>query len=381
MDPQGNASDPPLTAQSMLKLLQGKDYEAIILKCVQPLFTACSMRMAHLEHTITQQSRQIADIWTELTAQRQTVKRLTHKETNTNDQQSRLNNLVVTGLKVGDIASMKEQFIALAGSNLNTTLTDVDFEMKMISNATQSQTKAILTFSNVWKRNACLDRRLQLKDTGVFVSEDLSKETASLFYQARQLRKKGDIRSTWTKNNTVFVQVSQENEPVQVHISITSITSSITSVPYGHTLPGLSAQGHSARPFPPYGPLITQPPQAQSLLTPPAGHIFNPPASMALQSTTLPPTASEMLYAPPNPPPPMQPTALTTTTDQPQLSTQTTYTTPPASNNTSTETFLGFTKNDISLASENVEKKKKELRKQLQELENGLQESNSVMSN
>ncbi len=57
---------------------------------------------------------------------------------------------------------------------------------------------------------------MDLKNTNVYLSEDLTKEENSLFFQCRNLRKQGLINSTWTKTCQIFIK-TQNNIQVCVN--------------------------------------------------------------------------------------------------------------------------------------------------------------------
>ena len=63
----------------------------------------------------------------------------------------------------------------------------------------------------------CYDRRSNLKGTQVFMSEDLSKQDAKLFYLARQLKKNKVIFDTWTRGNRIFVKKYRLHNSVQIN--------------------------------------------------------------------------------------------------------------------------------------------------------------------
>jgi hypothetical protein len=75
--------------------------------------------------------------------------------------------------------------------------------------------KLICTLNSVWEANAIYRDRVQaLRNTGIFISEDLNKEEAYLFYIARQLKKKKVILNTWTVNGDVFIKENITSLPI-----------------------------------------------------------------------------------------------------------------------------------------------------------------------
>ena len=55
---------------------------------------------------------------------------------------------------------------------------------------------------------------MTLRNTGIFINEDLDNETMSLFYKARQLRNKGMILLAWTNDLKVHIRAKARNEPI-----------------------------------------------------------------------------------------------------------------------------------------------------------------------
>ena len=89
---------------------------------------------------------------------------------------------------------------------------------------TESKTQKILiTLHSIWEAKAIYrDRVRALKNTGIYIAEDLNKDESSIFYQARQLRKSKKIESTWTENGDTFIReqpgspsrILQQNDPI-----------------------------------------------------------------------------------------------------------------------------------------------------------------------
>ena len=404
-------SDLPLTTQSMLNLLQTTDFQTALLKCVQPLFTVSNLRLAYLEDAVARQNKQISDLMTDVSNQKLVIKRLTQQST-TNDRQTRLNNLVVTGID-GDHAAIKEKFITLAAEKLDFVLKGTDFEVTPLRKNASGPSKALLAFSNIWSRKSIFDRRLKLRGTEVFLAEDLSKESAAVFYQARQLKKKGTISNTWTKDGSVFVLLSPDLDAVQVTSAeeLKALTAAPPTqqqpqsaqyrVPHSHPVMQVTAQPlqqlatHTplVNNTPPplmngYGPISNTSgmqhqhhsspvqtaapppvlPRVQALLAQAAGPPLTP--HYTTLNGQLPATISSLLYAPATLPTPMQPT----TTGFNQISTSSL----PAS---STETFIGFTQDEIAAANTAAENKEREVLTQLKGLDKELESSMSSTTN
>ena len=65
-----------------------------------------------------------------------------------------------------------------------------------------------------------MSARMSLRDAGlanVFINEDLTKEQASLFYEARQARKScSEIKSAWTENGSVYIRSEAQTRPLLI---------------------------------------------------------------------------------------------------------------------------------------------------------------------
>ncbi len=69
----------------------------------------------------------------------------------------------------------------------------------------------LIKFNNHWtKRDVYKDRR-QLKGEKIFFNENFTKESASLFYEARKLQK-----SAFTIGGIVFVKKQRNSKPVKL---------------------------------------------------------------------------------------------------------------------------------------------------------------------
>ena len=78
----------------------------------------------------------------------------------------------------------------------------------------ESQTKLLVTFHSVWEaRQIYKDRIMALKNTGIYVQEDLTKDESYLFFKARQLKKNKQILQTWTENGDIYYKERFDSTP------------------------------------------------------------------------------------------------------------------------------------------------------------------------
>ena len=78
-----------------------------------------------------------------------------------------------------------------------------------------------IEFTSVKTRNLIMKAKSQLKnnnDNKTFISEKLTKQDASLFYKARQLKKNSQLTACWTYNGQVYVRYSSDIKEVPTKI-------------------------------------------------------------------------------------------------------------------------------------------------------------------
>ena len=77
----------------------------------------------------------------------------------------------------------------------------------------------LVSFQNIWQRKQVYYSKKSLKNTNIFVAEDLTKEDGHLFYLCRQLRKTGKIKATWTKELNIIVKTMADEVKTIKHES------------------------------------------------------------------------------------------------------------------------------------------------------------------
>ena len=66
-------------------------------------------------------------------------------------------------------------------------------------------------------RDAVYARRMKLKGTDVFLSEDLTLKKSALAYEAREYARKYQNVTTWTVDGNIFLKDSMEAKPHVIH--------------------------------------------------------------------------------------------------------------------------------------------------------------------
>jgi hypothetical protein len=74
----------------------------------------------------------------------------------------------------------------------------------------------ILTLSSYWVRNSIYRARVQLRNTGIYINEDLDTETVKLFFLARKMRNNGMIQSAWTSDLKVQIRAKLGQDPITI---------------------------------------------------------------------------------------------------------------------------------------------------------------------
>ena len=77
----------------------------------------------------------------------------------------------------------------------------------------------MVNLCSVWDKRRIMSARFSLRNCGhegIFINEDLSKEQAILFYEARMARKAETVVSAWTENGATYVRVAGKAAPVKI---------------------------------------------------------------------------------------------------------------------------------------------------------------------
>lgn len=97
-------------------------------------------------------------------------------------------------------------------TDINTMGETIDSTSTTSDQTTNS--KILVTFNSVWEARAIYRERIQaLKNSGIFIAEDLSREQSGLFYRARQLRKNNVISNTWTEDGIIYIKEKDGTTP------------------------------------------------------------------------------------------------------------------------------------------------------------------------
>ena len=158
--------------------------------------------------------------------QKQYIKNI--QEETTKQRGMKSHNLIITCEKFNSDPKKYIESIFLEKYNRKPNIVAVQ-ELK--SKTTEEKlSKFLVIFHSVLEANIIYKDRVQaLRNTRIYVQEDLTREESYLFYKARQLKKRKIISQTWTENGTVYIkentdshpQIMSENSPL-VHENINS---------------------------------------------------------------------------------------------------------------------------------------------------------------
>ena len=168
----------------------------IIQEAIQPYLIACDTKVnklnnavKRLEEVISKQQQDIKTLQLDINSSQQTAQALSAEHV----RYERANNLRLTGLE-GTATQIKDEFIKLALEKMHVNILDTEIAVHVLTPSptqTTPTTKIAVTlmFSNSWTRRLVYDKRMELRGTNVFVSDDLTKEQAYLLYCCRELRR------------------------------------------------------------------------------------------------------------------------------------------------------------------------------------------------
>ena len=132
----------------------------------------------------------------------------------------RRNNVVITGITEGDTEEKCEEEIKSFADKIGCTLGSLTAR-RLGKKREDGQPRSVLVqLASFWDKRKLMATRMSLRAAGfekVFINEDLTKDQASLFFEARQARKTNDnIKSTWTENGIIYIRVVGQPSPQQI---------------------------------------------------------------------------------------------------------------------------------------------------------------------
>ena len=140
------------------------------------------------------------------------------KMANDFEQQKRNQNVIVRGLKLSEDYTESIVKMMNIGMKITANSTDIKYVLKLNLKNEDSGTASVkVCFHDQRLRDEVYGRRLQLKGTNVYVSEDLTIQTSALAYAARQYAKSSANTTTWTMNGQVYLKDEENAKPRQIN--------------------------------------------------------------------------------------------------------------------------------------------------------------------
>ena len=134
------------------------------------------------------------------------------------DQSKRSCNIVIRGLckEIEPLIAVTNMVTTALGIHI--TQNNIKYLVKLnLKNEKENTVSAKVAFFDQRLRDEIYSRRLKLKGTSIYISEDLTQKKSSLAYEARQHVKNTQNTSTWTVDGTVFLKDSLDGKPRAIH--------------------------------------------------------------------------------------------------------------------------------------------------------------------
>ena len=134
------------------------------------------------------------------------------------EQNSKANNIRIAGVKEEDGENIRSKVMNLVKNQMeihNIEPQDIKDAGRM-GKKSQAKTRDVLVkFNNSAIRELVYRKRklLTSKNDPLYINEDLTQYRSQLFYEARKIRKKGQIFGAWTQHGNVMVKLKQDDSP------------------------------------------------------------------------------------------------------------------------------------------------------------------------
>ena len=130
------------------------------------------------------------------------------------EQDRRSTNLIIKGMKTTDTPKRSIANILSTKVGITTTEDDIKYVVK-INNRNKEEGKETYKFSlyDRNKRDRVYANRMLLKNTNIYLSEDLTINKSKLFYDARNYTKTANGASTWTVDGKIYLKDDSDARP------------------------------------------------------------------------------------------------------------------------------------------------------------------------
>jgi ABC-type Na+ efflux pump permease subunit len=121
----------------------------------------------------------------------------------------------VTGLQNDQLT--KDKAIETLNNKLGTNITsdDIDYTVKLKTGETQPN-KLRIVFSDNGKKAKVIKQKKKLKDSQIWVTDDLTKLRSELAYEARKAVREEKISQTWVHDSNVFIKKTSNARPMKI---------------------------------------------------------------------------------------------------------------------------------------------------------------------
>lgn len=136
------------------------------------------------------------------------------------EQTKRQCNIVVRGLQANENPKESVKKMIVSGLGIQMNEQDIKYCIKLtLKNETEGTESVKVSFFDVRLRDEIYARRLKLKGSGVYISEDLTMKRSNLAYEARNYTRATPNSSTWTSEGRIFLKDSIGGKPRIIHNS------------------------------------------------------------------------------------------------------------------------------------------------------------------
>ena len=132
----------------------------------------------------------------------------------------KLNNVIINGFEESESEDLQEKI------NVFTNQIECQigsFKARRIGKKLENRKSrlVLVELTSVWDKRKLMASRMSLREKGfpdMYFNEDLTKDQAGIFYQARQAKKTcPNIKSAWTENGVVLLRIEGRAQPIAVN--------------------------------------------------------------------------------------------------------------------------------------------------------------------
>ena len=134
------------------------------------------------------------------------------------EQKSRSHNVIVRGLKVSEDYTKSIVNMMNQGLGISANSQDIKFIIKLtLKNEAEGTASVKVSYHDRRLRDEVYGRRLKLKGTNVFISEDLTITKSGLAFEARKYAREIPNVSTWTMDGQIYIKDAENAKPRAIH--------------------------------------------------------------------------------------------------------------------------------------------------------------------